>query len=281
MRYLIPSAALILAINQPACCNAEPTIVELDEGRMFVPPQYSASGQQFDVLIHFHGDWNVVRRNFERSRLNAVLIVLNYKGLSTAYSKPFRDARRFREVLEEVTRALRKEGIIDVTSHLGRVYLSSFSAGYGAVRAILQRPADFQIIDGILMADSIYAGFEGDDRKVDPQNMQAFRRFAAAAAEGNKVFVLTHSYLHTPTYASTKETADDLIDFVGAERDASPPVAAVGMKLQRSHRRRSFVVLGYAGTDGEDHLQHLRHIGTWMPLLRSLESSKQHNSADN
>ena len=79
----------------------------------------------------------------------------------------------------------------------------------------------------------------------------------------------------------TKETADDLIDFVAAKRNASPPVAADDMKLQRLHRRQSFVVLGYAGTDGEDHLQHLRHIGTWMPLLKTLELSKQNDPADN
>lgn len=108
---------------QPSRCSAEPTIVELAEGRMFVPPHFTAGGQRFNLLMHFHGEWNVVRRNFERSRLNAVLVVLNYKGLSSAYARPFRDVRRFQEMLNQVTLALRGRGIIGATTHLGRIYL--------------------------------------------------------------------------------------------------------------------------------------------------------------
>ncbi len=284
MRHPIISATiglfLLTASLHATRCSADPLIVDLHEGRMLVSQQFLANQQLADLLIHFHGDWNVVRQNFECSGLNAVLVVLNYNGLSSAYAKPFCDPRRFQDILADVTRALRSRSIIDTPFQWDRIYLTSFSAGFGAVRAILERPADFQIIDGILMADSIYAGFEGDGRKVDPQNMQAFRRFAAAAAQGKKVFVLTHSYLHTPTYASTKETADDLIHFVLAERGAATPVAPVGLQLERSFRRQGFVVLGYAGTTGEDHLQHLRHIGAWMPLLETLNhASRSEESA--
>src|SRR5207302_384225 len=104
---------------------------------------------------------------------------------------------------------------------IGRVVVSSFSAGFGGVRALLKVPEHFARIDGLIMADSIYCGYAGEpkEHRVDPALMDGFRRFAAEAAAGRKAFLLTHSALVPDGYASTAETADFLIHALGGTHE--------------------------------------------------------------
>jgi hypothetical protein len=137
------------------------------------------------------------------------------------------------------------------------------------VREILSDPAAFDIIDGVVAADSIYAGLEEgrSDRRVDARNMQDFRRFAQLACDSRKTFIVSHSALRT-SYASTAETADDLLSFVGLTRETITPQQGNGMRLVSRASRGRFIVLGYEGDTGEAHMEHLRQIGTWWKMLR-------------
>src|SRR5205085_12531244 len=99
--------------------------------------------------------------------------------------------------------------------HINHLYLSGFSAGYGAVRAILRNRADS--IDGILLLDGLHTSYVAD-RKVDPIAMQPFLDFARAAVAGRKRFVFSHSEIFPGTFASTTETADYLIHELGLKR---------------------------------------------------------------
>ncbi len=145
---------------------------------------------------------------------------------------------------------------------IGRIVVSSFSAGFGGVRALLKVPEHFDRIDGLIMADSIYCGYTGDpkDHKVDPALMDGFRRFALEAAAGRKTFLVTHSALIPEGYASTAETADFLIDAVAGRADPVKVDWATGWTQTRAFAKGRFVVLGFAGTDGPDHMSHLRQI---------------------
>ena len=140
--------------------------------------------------------------------------------------------------------------------------VSSFSAGFGGVRAMLKDPDHFARIDGLIMADSIYCGYAGDpkDRRVDPALMDGFRRFAIEAAAGRKTFLLTHSALIPEGYASTAETADFLIDAVGGKAEPVKVEWIKGWTQTRTFTKGRFVVLGFAGTEGADHMSHLRQI---------------------
>ncbi len=142
---------------------------------------------------------------------------------------------------------------------IGRVVVSSFSAGFGGVRALLKVPEHFARIDGLIMADSIYCGYTGDpkEHKVDPGLMDGFRRFALEAAVGRKVFLVTHSALRPEGYASTAETADFLIDAVGGKADPVNVDWSEGWTQTRAFSKGHFVVLGFAGTEGNDHMSHL------------------------
>ena len=113
------------------------------------------------------------------------------------------------------------------------------------------------------MADSIYCGYAGDpkEHRVDPALMEGFRRFAIEAAAGRKAFLLSHSALVPDGYASTGEVADFLINAVGGG-PAEPKRLdwTEGWTQTRAFSRGRFVVLGFDGTQGADHINHLRRI---------------------
>src|SRR5262249_8907132 len=141
-----------------------------------------------------------------------VLVEFNRNGLSSVYTAPFRDPRLFSELLDKVMKALNDNGLAK-SPRPGRVVVSTFSAGFGGLREMLKVPEQVERIDAIVMADSLYCGYTGDpsDHRVDPELMAPFRRFAELAATGKKAFLLTHSSQVPEGYASTTETADDLI----------------------------------------------------------------------
>ena len=214
------------------------------------------------VLVHFHGAPKTVCSAFARSDVNAILVVVNFRGLSSAYSAPFAsDATLFLQILQRAKTALRDSDARLKADDWKRVWVSSFSAGYGAVREILKVPRHFDQIEAIVAADSIYAGLQSvpPERQVNAQHMRDFLRFAALATAGKKSFLLSHSAQPTP-YASTTETADYLLDALMIGRHKDSTIATPTWNQVTAAARRGFVVLGFQGTSGQDHMQHLHNI---------------------
>mgnify|MGYP002624717890 CR=1 FL=1 len=230
-----------------------------------------------ELLIHFHGAAATVRDAHARLELPAVLAVVNFPGLSSAYSQPVaRDPQLFDQILRHAWESSRGEGRDPSEPEWERVTLSSFSAGYGAVREILKTPANFERIDAIVAADSIYASLvaEEPERKVDPDQMRDFLRFARLACDGRKSFVISHSSQPTP-YASTTDTADHLLRELGLERQPAAPLADEDFYPTTRAARGRFLVLGYAGREADDHLRHLRRIDRiWQELPENLPASR-------
>ena len=264
------------------CCLVGPTLAteyQVAEpfgfagGRMVVAwPQSSSAplrpSGRYELLIHFHGDPNIVIREAGRANFQGVVAVLNFPGLSSAYRRPFeRDASLFEQVLVEVGCELRRARQIDAQAMEGTVVVSSFSAGYGAVREILKSRSNLARLQGYIAADSIYASLVSSEktqpaqtkRSVQPTQMKDFLELAKRASVGEKFFLLTHSAQSTP-YASTTETANYLLDSLSIQRKATTEDAASWHPTSQA-QRRGFHVLGYAGTSGQDHLRHLRSIG--------------------
>ena len=234
----------------------------LANGKMLVCWKPIAAASVDNLLIHFHGWAETVKAAFARSDRNGVLVVVNFPGLSSAYSKPFSvDDKLFQKILKDARRAVVQAGSGDLVRDWQQVTLSSFSAGYGAVREILKSPRYFQRIDAIVAADSIYAGLQANqaNRQVDQQNMRDFLRFAALATERQKSFIISHSAQPTP-YASTTETADYLLRSLRVVRQPDTPVFADVLRQQTRAARGQFVVLGFEGSSGKDHMRHLHHI---------------------
>ncbi len=257
---------LILALPGPGVESTPPghrVGLGVDGASLFVPDGYRpGAGGAVDVLLHLHGAASVVEPALVDARWPAVLIVFNRKGLSRVYAEPFSDPGLFPRLLEAARTAL-KDLHVCGEPRIGRVVVSSFSAGFGGVRALLRVPEHFARIDGLIMADSIYCGFTGapKDRRVDPALMEGFRRFALEAAAGRKTFLVTHSALVPDGYASTADTADFLIHALGGTPGSSQVKWADGWTQTRAFSKGRFLVLGFAGTEGVDHLNHLRRIG--------------------
>lgn len=224
------------------------------------------------LLIHFHGAPETVKQAFARSELKAVLVVVNFSGLSSAYSKPFVEDRQLFDKIQEQARDVTTEASTKKHETWQHVTVSSFSAGYGAIREILKSPSHFDQIDAIVTADSIYAGLQREqpDRKVDESNMHDFLRFASLAADGKKSFILSHSSQPT-SYASTTETADYLLQSLNIERLTDTSLSSDSLVQSSRAERGKFLVLGFEGTSGQEHMQHLRHIELLWKTLRTVE----------
>ncbi len=223
------------------------------------------SDQRRDLYIHFHGAPAVVADNFAKSKLEGVLAVINFNGLSAAYGGPFQnDTDLFDNVLDRASRSVSMKE----DESWQRVAVSSFSAGYGAVRQLLKNEAAFDRIDALLAADSLYASLEAelDTRRPLAAHMRDYTRFARRAAAGEKIFVLTHSAQET-SYASTTETADYLLEAADIKRRLVEDESRGPLQPASTATAGNFKVFGYHGIQGEDHLLHLRLLYLWWPHL--------------
>ena len=240
------------------------------EATLFVPEGFQPREGRVDVVLHLHGASRVVESALVASSWPAVLIEFNRNGLSSVYAKPFADHTLFPRLLDGVIRSLVDAKLVD-SPKLGRVAVSSFSAGFGGVRELLKVPEHFERIDTIILADSLYCGYEGDaaSKKLDPKLMVGFREFARQAVTGSKVMVVTHSAQRPEGYGSTTETADDLIQVVGGKPGSARVDRENGWVQAREFRRKGLVVLGFDGAGPEDHMRHLRRIGETWSVARS------------
>ena len=233
------------------------------EATLFVPEGYRPRDGAVDVVLHLHGAPSVIERALVESKWPAVLIEFNRKGLSSVYTKPFADPKLFPTLLGGTLGAI-KEAKLAESPGLGRVAVSSFSAGFGGVRELLKVPEHFDRIDVVILADSLYSGYEGDPglHKVDPKLMEGFRRFAVEAASGKKTMVVTHSAQVPEGYASTTETADDLIRAVDGKAGPARVDRGGGWVQAREVRKGGLTILGFEGVGPEDHMKHLRKIAS-------------------
>ncbi len=235
---------------------------------VYVPAAVGGGLRDVDVLVHFHGAPDIVAREVELAGLQAVVVIVNYKGLSGAYEKPYSEPDRFSTLLDETMSALRDRGIARKDAKYRRVCLSSFSAGYGAVRALLLRDDEYKRIDAIYLADSLYAGWKDEQpySGVNPANVAPFRRYAAAAAAGKKTLIVSHSYYDPQKYAGTHVTADDLVAQVGAERRKVDEAGPAGMQIVSRAEQGNFKVWGCTAP-AEEHGRHLQNMHYWLASL--------------
>jgi hypothetical protein len=239
----------------------------LTVGKLFTPADWKPQDVRADLLVFFHGHPPVVCSNVVRSGKTVPIVVVNFNGLSTAYSTPFKDTNLFGRILTEARGKISQHAGNKIES--GRLVVASFSAGYGAVREILKRPAYFEQIDGLVLADSLYAGYaEREGRKVvEPEHVKDFIRFAQRAAQGKAAMVVTISRQIPVGYASTSETAAELVRGAGAGRISTSRREGHGMVLVSMADAGGFHLRDYAGDGKEDHMNHLRNVGEALKLV--------------
>jgi hypothetical protein len=270
LAHLLLTGLALVAQAKPADEGPSGRRIDLaGEATLFVPDGFRPREGVVDVVLHLHGAPRVIETALVEAKWPAVLIEFNRKGLSSVYTQPFADRTLFPRLLDRALRSMAQEKLAE-TPKLGKVAVSSFSAGFGGVRELLKVPEHFERIDTLILADSLYCGYEGDPaaKKVDPRLMAGFREFARKAESGSKTMVLTHSAQVPPGYASTTETADDLLQTVGGKSVTARIDRGGGWVQVREFQKGGLTVLGFEGVGPEDHMNHLRRIATTWEIGR-------------
>ncbi len=232
-------------------------------------PDHLRPDSTFDLVIHFHGaSWLPMQAVAAGDRARAAAVV-NLGAGSGAYHRAFADPTAFDSLLAGIARVMFENS----ASRLSQVVLTGFSAGHGAIRAILRSPQHMARVHGVLLLDGMHTSYVperrvlADSGMLDTTNLAAFAEFARAAMRGEKRFVITHSEIFPGTFASTTETADWLLQALSLRRTPVLAWGPRGMQQLSMVQSGQLEVLGFAGNTAPDHIDHLHAMPE---LLRRL-----------
>lgn len=224
-------------------------------------PDRALAGPNVDLVIHFHGAAWLPKQAVAALDNGSVAAVVNLGAGSGLYHRTFADPSAFDSLVAGTVREI--SAATGKPAQLRRIALVGFSAGHGAIRAIIREPRHFARVDAILLLDGMHTSYvpEGSllasGGALDTTNLAAFAGFARAAIKGEKRFVVTHSEIFPGTFASTTETADWLLKATGLRRTPVLTWGHRGMQQLSEVRSGGFELLGFAGNTGPDHIDHL------------------------
>lgn len=226
---------------------------------LFVPAG-TAPGGALRLVVHFHGAAFLPHLAVARLGPGHVAAVVHLAPGSGVYDRTFSDPAVYDSLLSGIAR--------ETAVALGRggrfthVTLSGFSAGHGAIRAILREPRHFARVDAVLLLDGLHTGYLPDTLvlakggRLDGTRLELFVRYARAALRGEKRMLVTHSEIFPGTFASTTETTDFLIAALSLRRTPVLEWGPVGMQQLSRVRQGGLEIQGFAGNSGPDHTDH-------------------------
>lgn len=230
--------------------------------QLFIPKNNSiASG--LDLIIHFHGLSKVTEFAICRKKSQVMVTVSGGSG-SSSYEKLFINGDEFTDILNRVQKEL---GI----NRFSSITLSGWSAGYGAIRALILRYEEY--IDHIILLDGIHASYIPENKvlyeggTIDSTDLNAFLKFGQKAMLGKKRMLITHSSIFPGTFASTTECTEYLVDNLNLKRKAVLKQGPVGMQQVGEVHSGKFSILSYAGNTAPDHIDHLHGLGYFLNVI--------------
>ena len=224
-------------------------------------PESARTAEAVDLVVHFHGAAWLPMQAVAQLGGPVVTAVVNLGAGSGAYHRAYSDPAAFDSLLAGIARETSLA--IGKTARIDRVMLVGFSAGHGAVRAILLEPRHFVRVNSVLLLDGMHTSYVPDGTvlaaggALDTTNLVAFEAFARAAMRGEKRFVVSHSEIFPGTFASTTETADWLLHALGLRRTPVLRWGPRGMQQLSEARAGGFELLGFAGNSAPDHIDQL------------------------
>jgi len=226
-------------------------------GEIVLPPG-AKPGKALPLVVHFHGEPWLAEQSVREAIPKAAVLGVQLGSGSRVYAGPFRDPAAFQEILTALNRPAQ------------RIYLTAFSAGYGAVREILKRPENAAHVTGVVLLDGMHSGYEQpeEDRKPLPGDLDAFEQYARQAMAGKVSFLILHSEIFPSTFASTTETSDWLLATLGLKRRPVLRWGPHGMQMLSEAKAGRLRVYGFAGNSAPDHVDHY-HALAW--ALRRLK----------
>lgn len=259
--------------------NLPGTKFEIEDGdrkyTLFIPESEKRS-EDVVLTIHFHSaQWHAIQEHLDRG-LDGPLIAFYPGEGSSIYGRSFDDKERLGRWMARVLEELKARGWPS-EARIAKLNFTSFSAGYGAVRALVQRPDVFKLLNRVILADSMYGSLtpEVEGRVPLAEHVEVWKPLAEAAIVGTKTFVVTFSQVPTPTYASSSEMGTALVRRVGGtislvEKGSLKATEDPEFPLLARFDQGSFHVWSYGGEDGQAHMTHARHLADiWKALDRS------------
>jgi len=244
---------------------------------LFIPSAYKP-GKAINLTIHFHSAiWHAIQEHLDRGTTDPVIAFYPGEG-STIYSNSFDDKQRLSRWFEIVAQESIKRGA-PKDACVQSLSISSFSAGFGAVRQVIKDEIAFKMLKRVVLCDSMYGSLDSNvkDRVPAKEHIECWKALAEAAVRGEKTFCVSFSQVPTPTYASSSECAAALVRLMGGELkpvEKGTLVATVDRDFPLLYRfdKGGFHVWGYGGEDGQAHMTHARHLADlWKALDRVRE----------
>ena len=228
-------------------------------GQMIVPNSLTKSSTTFDVVFHFHGH-EAARKEWVRSVDGVVLVGIDLGNGSGAYQEGFAVPAVFEALLKSVERGV-QEHVGNPKLRAGRVGLTAWSAGYGAVTRILGSNFGKRRVDAVALFDGLHTSYASGN--LDTARLEPVVDFAQRAAHGEKVFYISHSSIVPPGYASTTETSNYLIWRLGGKPEPASTSRQfpLGLELINSYSQGDFTVRGFSGAGKLDHCAHFGIMG--------------------
>lgn len=232
------------------------------------------AGGDITLVVHFLGAAFVPSRAAYGATSACVVAVVNLGAGSSRYEAPFADGALFTRLTVAVAAELgRRVGPDARDVRVARMYLSAFSAGYGAVRAILGNAGTAAAVDGVILLDGLHVSYVpertplAEGGVLDSARLEPFVRFARLAVRGEKRMLVTHSEIFPGTFASTTETTDYLIRALGLTRTPVLAWGPGGMQQLSEVRAGRLAVLGFAGNSAPDHVDHFHGLPEFLAML--------------
>jgi hypothetical protein len=223
------------------------------------------------LVILFHGGAFVTETAAARLGKDVAAATVNLAPGSGVYDRTFSDPAVFDSLVASIARELSAGAGRDL--RISHVVLAGFSAGHGAIRAILRDSTHFERVKSVLLLDGLHTSYvpEGTVLEkggaLDERNLEVWTRFAQAAIRGEKRFLITHSEIFPGTFASTTETTDYLVRTLGLHRTPVLRWGPGGMQQLSEAKRGRFEVMGFAGNSAPDHIDQLHGLPEFLRRL--------------
>ena len=237
-------------------------------------PEGTRRAPTLRLVVHFHGSAFIPEYAVSRLGERQLLAVVNLGQGSGVYDRTFSDPAAYDTLLDgigrEASHALGSPVAFETVTLVG------FSAGHGAIRAILRAAQHFTNVDAVLLLDGLHSSYVpdrtvlADGGKLDERVLEVFVRFGEAAIRGQKRLLITHSEIFPGTFASTTETSDFLVQALGLRRTPVLRWGPRGMQQLSEARRGQFAVLGFAGNSAPDHVDQLHGMPEFLEMLQRL-----------
>lgn len=222
----------------------------LSRGHFTLPKGFELdSAGSFDLVMHLNGDQPVLR---ELVASGQRFVLYTYTLPPSEGYAPFGGSHLLPGLLSEIEKAVSKR--VGKPAKRRHLALSAWSAGFVGIEAVLAQP-EAESVDAVLLIDGLHA--PRNDRQSFEAQLKPFVSYAARAAAGERFFLVSHSSIDPPTFASTTECSHYLIHSLGGRPEPVRREDPMGLELVEYFTRGEFHVRGYAGNDKADHCAQL------------------------